>query len=188
MYVRMQRGSTMLDMKDGKWAIRAYDQALRHAPSNEVRSVIQGARGDVYYQTLDTRRSYASYDRALKYNPDNVLVLNNYAYYLSVVDRDLDKALKMAARVMELEPGNATYIDTYAWVLYKMGRYEEAKKSMQQAIALDSRGSSELFLHYGDILYELGDYFMAGFYWKKALEAGHDEAVINERLKKIEGK
>ena len=110
-----------------------------------------------------------------------MIVLNNYAYFLSEEDRELEKALVMAEKVMKLEPGNATYIDTYGWVLYKLGRFDEAKKAIQQAIAIDIRKSSELLIQYGDILFALGDSYMASVYWKRALEAGHDEKVIERR-------
>ena len=114
-------------------------------------------------------------------------MLNNYAYYLSEEDRELERALAMSSRAIELEQNNATFIDTYAWILYKLGRYDEARKSMRQALSLDTTGSAALPLHYGDILYELGEKFMAETYWRKALEAGADAAEIEARIEKLKG-
>ena len=167
------------------------EKAFRRIESDSLRSFILGLAGDMFYgrdSLYGKERAYAFYEKALEYNPDNTLVLNNYAYFLSLDERDLDKALAMSGRVMELEPGNPTYIDTYGWVLYKLGRYEEAKTTLRQAVALDADASGELLIHYGDILYALNDYFMASVYWKKAREAGYDPAEIESRLKKIEGK
>ena len=110
---------------------------------------------------------------ALRY--DNAMVLNNYAYFLSLEGRDLERALAMAGRAIVLEENNPTYLDTYAWVLYRLGRYDEAKKTMQQALSLDRSQSPDLQLHYGDILAALGEKFMAEVYWKKALEGGYVE-------------
>ena len=110
------------------------------------------------------------------------MVLNNYAYHLSVIDKGLDQALKMAKRATELSPNNATYLDTLAWVYYKLGMYEDAKKAMQQAMSFDKDKSSELALHYGDILDALGSTFMAQTYWRKALERGADAEIIRQRV------
>ncbi len=110
---------------------------------------------------------------------DNASVMNNYAYFLTLENRSLDRALDMAERVMKIEGSNPTFIDTYAWVLYKIGRLDEAKRAMQQALSLDTRRSADLAAHYGDILWDLGETFMAETYWQRAVERGFDA----ERMK-----
>ncbi|MDL2320007.1 tetratricopeptide repeat protein [Alistipes sp. OttesenSCG-928-B03] len=175
-------------MKREKEALKTYRRALKFAESDSSRAVVIGMIGDVYHAMDDDRRCFREYDRALKLDPNNALILNNYAYFLSERDEDLDKAVVMAERVMELEPGNATYIDTYGWVLYKLGRYEDAKKVMRQAVSLDKHASETLFLHYGDVLFMLDDRYMARFYWEKARDAGYDAAEIEQRLQKLDSK
>lgn len=132
------------------------------------------------------KRCYEAYDRALEYFGDNASVLNNYAYFLSLEGRDLDRALSMSGRATEIADNNPTFLDTHAWVLYTMGRYTEAKKVMRQAISLDNSGSASLQLHYGDILAALGEKFMAEIYWRKALEKGFDGASIERRIANLE--
>ena len=56
---------------------------------------------------------------------------------------------------------------------------------MRQAISLDRSGDSTLLLHYGDILAAEGEVFMAELYYKRALDAGEEPAVIEERIKSI---
>ena len=163
--------------------MEAYKKGLKYAQSDSVKSAMAGIMGDHYHQEGDIKKTYDYYRRALKYNPDNETVLNNYAYYLGEEDRDLEKALEMSGRANELRPGNSTFLDTHAWILYKLGRYEEAKQFMLQAVSHDSSGSDVLFLHYGDILHKLGDDFMARIYWRKALEKGYDAKEIENRLK-----
>lgn len=175
-------------MKEYGQAIKLYRKALRYADADSVKADIYLLIGDAYQFEGNTNKSFAAYRKSIELNPDNPGALNNFAYYLSEQDRDLEKALEMSARVLELEPGNATYIDTYGWILYKLGRYDEAKKYMQQAISLDPRGSDEIFLHYGDILHATGNDYMAAIYWRKAGEAGYDKDKIEERLKKLEDK
>ena len=75
------------------------------------------------------KQCYKAYDRSLRYDPDNAMVLNNYAYFLSLEERDLEKALAMASRATALTDNNPTYLDTHAWVLFKLGRVDEARKS-----------------------------------------------------------
>ena len=129
------------------------------------------------------KRCYSAYERSLRYDPDNTMVLNNYAYFLSVEGRDLERALAMASRVVALEDDNPTYLDTHAWVLHKLGRTDEAKKIQQRAVVLDGQKSPSLLAHYGDILHALGEQFMAEIYWRQALEKGYDPALIEPRLK-----
>lgn len=179
-----RRGTALVYMKRGKEAIDVYKKALKLVATDSLRAVVYQLIGDAYHQNGNNRQAFANYEKALRLDPDNVLVLNNYAYFLSLEAKNLDKALRMSSLVMELEPGNSTYIDTYGWVLYKMGRYGEAKKALQQAVSLDLTASKELLVHYGDILYELGEDFMARYYWEKALKAGYDGKEIEARMQK----
>ncbi len=177
----------------------AYRRALKHAKSDSVRSVIWGTIGDAFHSQSEkaaerggkmaasdarmfAKRSYKAYDKSLKLWSDNVLVMNNYAYFLAEEGRDLERALGMSSRVVELTDKNPTYLDTHAWVLYRLGRYAEAKRVIQQAVAFDTRESAELLVHYGDILDALGEHFSAEIYWRKALEKGYDKAAIERRI------
>ena len=76
--------------------------------------------------------------------------MNNWAYFLSLEEKDLEHALAMAERVAALTQNNPTYMDTHAWVLFKMGRLEEARQLLRKAIALDGQKSVELLVHYGE--------------------------------------
>lgn len=189
-------------------AIEAFDEALKYADTDSLRGQLWGFIGDTYHQIAEfasgrserpdsipeksrlgartaAKRCYEAYETALALYPDNASVLNNYAYYLSLEQRELERALEMSSRALELEEGNATFIDTYAWILYELGRYEEARNSMRQALSLDRTKSAALPLHYGDILYALGENFMAETYWRKALDMGADAQQVEERLARL---
>ena len=167
---------------DHKGAINTLKSALTYAENSVARSSLWGGIGDKYYEMGQMRKSYGAYNKALLLNFDNAVVLNNYAYHLSVMEQSLKEALRMAKKATELSPNNATYLDTLAWVYYKLGEYDQAKKVMQQAMSFDKEKSSELALHYGDILDALGSTFMAQTYWRKALERGAAAEVIEQRL------
>ena len=178
------RGALALQHKEYDDALVLYNEALKHADNDTLRSSLWGAIGDVEHQRNEMKRCYKAYDKALRYFADNAMVLNNYAYFLSLDNKDLERALTMITRALALSENNATHLDTMAWVLYRLGRYAEAKKYMQQALSLDRGNSAELALHYGDILHALGEDFMAKTYWRKALERGADKEEIEQRFLK----
>ncbi len=152
----------------GKEAIAAYDEALRRAPNDSVRSVVHALTGVMYATQNQARRSVAEYSRAIALDPSNALALNNLAYTLAVQGRDLPRALEMSEKSLVIEPLNATYIDTYGYILYRLGRLDEAKKSLRQAMSIQD--DPDIMLHYADVLQSLGEEFMADYYRKKAGE------------------
>lgn len=176
------RGALAMQRKEYDDAISLYNEALKHADNDTLRSSLWGAIGDVEHQRNEMKRCYKAYEKSLRYFADNAMVLNNYAYFLSLDNRDLDRAHTMITRALALAENNSTYLDTMAWVLYRLGRYAEAKKYMQQALSLDRSRSAELALHYGDILHALGEDFMAKTYWRKALERGAKKEEIEKRF------
>lgn len=183
----LRKGSISAYMLNNpKEAEPAYREALKYAKTDSLRSVIYGVLGDNYQTLGDYKNCFKSYEKGMKLDTTNAVIYNNYAYFLSLRNERLDKALAMAEKAIRLSPNNPTYLDTYAWTLYQLGRYEEARTPMRQAVSLDRTGNKELFLHYGDILYKLKDNFMASIYWKKALESGYDPEQIEQRLKQIE--
>lgn len=124
--------------------------------------------GDLYHSKDMNAESYAAYDSALVYNPDNVGALNNYAYYLSVARTDLDKAEEMSHRTVMKEPANSTYLDTYAWILFEKGKYAEARIYIDQAMQHGGNKSSVVVEHCGDIYYLNGEKEKAIEFWKLA--------------------
>lgn len=188
--VYIRRGGLHLMSSRYDEALENFNSALKFADSDSLRSAISGYIGDTYHargelsgKRADAKRCYAAYEKALKADADNSSVLNNYAYFLSLEGRSLDRALEMATRATELSKNNPTYIDTRAWILYRLGRYEEAKRLMMQALSLDRADNPELRLHYGDILAALGDTYMAEVYWRRALEYGYTDAeAVEQRI------
>lgn len=173
---------------DYKAAISVLEWALTGIKDNVQRSVLLGNIGDMYHEMGEDKSAFRYYRRALSLDEDNALVLNNYAYFLSLMDKDLKEALLMSERAMSLRPNNASYVDTYAWVLHRMGRNEEAKKAMRQALTLSSQMDASLLCHYADILWALDEKFMAETYWQKAVERGYDKGLMDAHIKEIKSK
>lgn len=166
-------------------ALENFKCGLKVCSNDEERSQMWGAIGDLYHEMGKDKRAFKAYGKALGYNPENVLVLNNYAYYLSLLDKDLEFALQMSEKAVNIESNNASYVDTYAWILHRLGRNEEAKKAMIQALSLSAQRQPSLLIHYGDILWALGEKFMADTYWKKAVDLGYDKEVLDEHIAEV---
>lgn len=138
----------------------------------ELRSQFYSYLADCYYNLDSVERAFKMFDEVLKINPNDILVLNNYAYYLSLQNERLALAEKMSSQAVAMESDNATYLDTYAWVLYKRGEYSQARYYIKLAIEKDKDPSGVLYEHYGDILYRSGEHQEALKMWKKAAEMG----------------
>lgn len=173
----------MIAEKDAE-AIVYMEKGRRFATDEQVEEDFNNHLGNLYYKTGDKEKAYDAYDRVLAHNPDNILVLNNYAYYLSLDGTNLDKALEMAEHVMKLSPNVDTYIDTYAWVLFKLGRYQKAEEALRIVIGQEKVMSGIYYEHYGDILFKLGVPHEAMNYWKGAKEIGGTSDEIDEKIKK----
>jgi tetratricopeptide (TPR) repeat protein len=123
----------------------------------------------------------SSFEAVLALDPINALALNNYAYFLSLRNDNLDKAENMSKKSLELNPESSSYLDTYAWILYMKGNYAEAKIQIERALSL-SPNSAEVVEHYGDICYRLGEKERAMNQWKKALELGSDSEELKKKV------
>ncbi len=171
-------------LKDYKKAIKVLETGKDFVVGkNELLSEFYSYLGELYYQLKDYDKSFSSYDKALEANPDNSMVLNNYAYYLSLMKKDLDKAAEMAKRAVNLDQGNYNNIDTYAWVLFQQGKYKEAEKWQKIALKKGGYDSGVILEHYGDILFMLGDVDKAVQYWKKALTHKEHSKVLEKKIK-----
>ena len=170
-------------LENNEDAISYLEKGRRYTSDKLQMANFDAFLGDLYHQLGDEEKAFDAYDRTLRNDPDNALVLNNYAYYLSLRGERLDEALKMAIHANELVPDNVYYLDTYAWVLYKLGRYKEAEKQMKKCLSLDKNPSGANLEHYGDILLQLGKKKEAVEYWNKAKQAGGYSKDLEQKLK-----
>ena len=136
----------------------------------DIVSDFYAVMGDILHQKGLDEEAFAAYDSCLVWKDDNIGCLNNYAYYLSEKDMQLDKAEHMSYRAIKAEPKNATYLDTYAWILFKQQRYAEAKIYIDQTLQCDTDSSAVLLEHAGDIYFHVGDKERALLLWQQALD------------------
>ncbi len=143
----------------------------------QMASELYASLGDLYHEMGQTDSCYAAYDKSLSYKPDNMMCLNNYAYFLSLDGHRLEDAEDMSRRTVDAEPANAVYLDTYAWILYQREQYTQARIFIDQALEHleETVDNASVFDHAGVIYYRCGEAAEAVTYWTKALNLTDDE-------------
>jgi len=179
--------------ESNKILIRALEYTL---DNTTLESEIYALLGDNYNKLGDNEESDKFYDLALSVNPDFILVLNNYSYYLSLRGggSNLLKAEKMILKCLKLteDDPQPSYIDTYAWVLFQQGKlskdvniqvekYNLSKKMMNLCFERGGN-SSVMYDHYGDVLFELNDLNGAKEKWEEALKKDQGNKQIEKKL------
>ena len=180
----MLQSISYINLKELEKAIQMLEKGRKFSGDKELTATFDAQLGDIYHQLDNKEKAFEAYERVLRLEPNNVGVLNNYAYYLSTDSGDLEKALQMSGKTIEAEPHNPIYLDTYAWVLYKLGRYQEAKKYMEKVFKYDKNPNGTNYEHYGDVLFQLGDKKGAVKNWKKAKRLGDEVSdLLDKKIK-----
>ena len=182
------RGIAQYQLADYKGALMSYKTGLPliTAEQASLKSDFYAQIGDIYYKLQQKDSAFTAYDKSLASNRQNNMVMNNYAYYLSLEKADLKKAERMSAKTVELEPKNSTYLDTYAWILYQEANYSLAKFYIERAI--DNLTKEEdpgvVLEHYGDILWMSGadNEAKALETWQKSYDAGNKTEELKLKI------
>jgi tetratricopeptide (TPR) repeat protein len=149
---------------------------------NEMKVQVLIMEADLYYRKKEFRKSYETFREALKISPDDMVILNNYAYYLAEQGEELKEAERMAKKVIDKEKDNYTYLDTYAWVLYKRGKIKEAAKVMESIIKNGKKEDAEWCEHYGFVLKAMKKCNEAVEYWKKAESIDKRKVYLDKEI------
>lgn len=123
--------------------------------SPEYRSIVDlyTLTGDLYTEVGNLEAAVEMYEEVVKRDSTVTMVLNNYAYQLSLLGRDLQKAERMSRQTLQEAPDNPTYLDTYAWVLHRLGRNREARKYINKAIKM-AESPDETVLEHREAIYK----------------------------------
>jgi len=149
----LQLAALYIGSNDVKKAERIYSAIIGRYP--EGSTYIYQMMANEYVGKGRDAEAFSAYERALKENPDDPELLNNYSYQLAQSSKDLEKALEYVNKALKGKEEMITFLDTKAWVLYKMGKPEEAEKIMD-GIFLNEESfyhssSEELYEHYKEI-------------------------------------
>jgi len=180
------KGSAALQLGKYEEAVNSLEDGLVFAENNLPLTVQFYSMLAEAWHNLDSHEKSDDYfEKALQIEPENIMILNNYGYYLSLREVELDKAEKMSRITINAEPDNPTYLDTYAWILYKAGKQKNALEYIERAIFSGGEEDPDILEHYGDILNSLERIDEAAEYWKKAIDAGSESEDLQEKIRKL---
>lgn len=177
------KGGAELQNKEYEKAVKSLARGEKMSgDKDKLHAQFLADMGDAYHELNKSAASDSAYDKALKLDPENAYVLNNYSYYLSERKTNLEKAKEMSAYSNKLEPDNNSFLDTYAWILFQLNDFTNAKEWQEKAIKAGGDKSGTILEHYGDILFKLGQKEDAVNYWKKAKEAGNGSTTLDRKI------
>jgi tetratricopeptide (TPR) repeat protein len=185
------RGIAQFQLEDYHGSLKSLQKGLPLINNDQadLKSDFYAQIADIYFKFEKKDSAFVNYESSLAANPKNIMVMNNYAYYLSLDKTDLKKAERMSSKTVELEPKNSTYLDTYAWILYQEGNYTLAKFYIESAIDnLPKDEDSGIILeHYGDILWmnskDTGkDDAKALDIWQKSYNSGNKTEELKQKI------
>lgn len=176
-------GLAKIQLKKYKEAVEKLELGAALVVDNpQLSSQFYSNLGDAYHRMNNHKESDSSYEKALKFDPNNVYVLNNYSYYLSLRKEKLEEAARMSKRANEIDPASPSFQDTYAWILFQQGKYDEALIWITKAVENGGASNSVILEHKGDILFKTGNTSEAIEYWKMAQEMGEKSEKLQQKI------
>lgn len=112
--------------------------------------------GELYGQTQQYDQAAYCLSKAYALDSTNNMTANNYAYYLALCQKDLDKAAAISEKTILAEPLNSAYLHTYAYILMLQNQWQKAEFYMGQAVEYDQKTSYTIYYDYGQLLLKLG--------------------------------
>jgi tetratricopeptide (TPR) repeat protein len=174
----MLKTAALSQKKENREAIDLLEKTLAAGKTDADQTLqIYSFLGDLYQAEDNSKKAFHYYEKVLAIDSANIPVLNNYAYYLSLNGKQLDRAYLMSRKTITAEPNNATYLDTFGWILYKLGKYIEAKAIFRHAMIYGGTDSAVILDHYADVLYALGEKDAAVVYWEMSYKKDPDPLV-----------
>jgi tetratricopeptide (TPR) repeat protein len=179
------KGNAAIQLGKNNEAIDILEEGITKTKNNKPLEIqFYSYLAEAYRTIGNNEKSDNNFEKALQLDPENLILLNNYSYYLSLRQKKLDVAEKMSKKTILSDPENYTYLDTYAWVLYNQGHYKKALEYIQKAIEFKGSEDPDVLEHYGDILNKMNRRNDAIKYWHLSIEKGNDEKEILEKINK----
>ncbi len=166
-----------------KYGFTGLDLAQKQK-SKEKEILFYNSIAHYYHELGQHKASDSIYDALLVKDPENVMALNNYAYFLSERGERLDFALNLSKKTLEMDFNNSNNLDTYGWILYKMRRYEDAKFYLEKAVTVAGDQVSAVILeHLADTEFRLGNEDNALKIWRAIDDAGQGSSFLKRKIK-----
>lgn len=180
---------------DAIFTLRSSDRSAARVPNPRQRSQVAEGVGQILSAVGNDAGADAYDELALRYDPDNETVNNNYGYRL--LERDdpkrLDEAVRMIERAYKASPQPPSHVvDSLGWARYKSGIIHDvvdkngnvvtpgAVSLLTRALKLAQNPSNQdpefeipiLSAHLGDALWLAGDHQRAIDSWRQTVRLG----------------
>lgn len=176
-------GSAYLSVQNHQEAVKNLEEASTLPARSPLKKSIYASLGDAYAGMEQWNQAFKNYEESLSIDPENAVVLNNYAYYLSQQQRNLSNAQEMVQRALEIHPENPSYLDTLGWIYYQQGAFEKAEQYIRKAIDTGEAGA-EVLEHMGDVMEKLDKLKEAESWWQKALDKDSTRSHLKDKISK----
>lgn len=150
--------------------------------NKELQALIFALQAEILIDERKPDAADKAFDKAITLDPQNYLIMNNYAYYLALRNENLNKAVSLIDIAARALPNDASVADTYALVLFKGGKYAVARTWIEKALENKEAENGVYLEHYGDILFMLGEQDKAVVQWKKSRDAGNDSTLLKRKI------
>lgn len=184
-FIYLFRGSAFYQKRFYNDAVDVLNSGLGITDDAGLKVEFMSLLAECYQRVEEYDKSEKVFKEALIIDRNNSGIKNNYAYYLSLREKDLKLAEKMSSETINSEPQNGTYLDTYGWILYKQGKVKKAQKYILEALKYGGSESREVLMHAAEIYWALKEYEIALKYYQAAIGKSEGEE-LNEVLAKIE--
>ncbi|MEX0778910.1 MAG: tetratricopeptide repeat protein [Balneolales bacterium] len=180
-FIQFLLGGAYFLLNDSQNAIKWLESASQMPARAALKSVILGTLGDSYASVDDWELANENYADAIRYDSENDVTLNNYAYHLAEQDKQFEEAREMAEKAISIQPENSAYLDTLGWIYFKLGEYEKAREYIESSLNTGT-ASASVMEHMGDVYEKLGDQEKAENWWKKALEKDDTRTHLQDKV------
>lgn len=146
----MQRYRLNAMMRNNKQAIYEIERYLELDPDNYQFQIF---RMQLYEQTQQPpAKMIPAYEAVLRMDSRNIVVMNNLAWNLCLIHKDLLRAEQLSRTTIMREPTNPIYLDTYAWIMHLLGDCQSALFYIKRAIEHSTEEiDKEIQQHYKEI-------------------------------------
>jgi len=177
-------GYSLFVLKKYSEAISYFESGLDYTiESKELEQQFILSLAESYHIIGKHKKSDEYFDRYLQNDSSNAYLLNNYAYYLTQRNTDLDKAEILSQKSIEIEPFNSTFLDTYAWIQYSKMDYQKALNYIQRSYRYGGNKNPIIIEHYGDILIKMNNNSEALEKFNEALSLNKGNSNLIEKIR-----
>ncbi|MDJ0838470.1 MAG: tetratricopeptide repeat protein [Acidobacteriota bacterium] len=167
-------GQTLVQMYMGRgdWANaeRRMEASIAEKPERRLDSDDLAV---IYYLSGRVDEAFKIYEELLAAHPDNAGYMNNYGYFLSESDRELEKARDLVTRAVQMDKNNGAYLDSLGWIHYKLGDLIKAEAYILKALSVEPDDPEKLE-HLGYIYDAQGKPREARKAWSRSLQGFPD--------------